>query len=158
MGDAARVILVDDETGDPAGPFATARAGRLVQIRVRRLADVAEVERLDDVVGSALRDAGPGASICADYRRASPLTPAVARAWSKVMRGTNDAVARSALLIDPRNMLFNLQIERIVHCSANPARRIFADVAALADWMGGVLEAPERAAVGAFLAESLTPP
>jgi hypothetical protein len=158
MGEAARVMRGDDEDGDAAGPFATARAGRLVQIRVRRLADVAQVERLDDVVGSALRDAGPGASICADYRRVLPLTPAVARAWSKAMRGTNGAVARSALLIDPRNLLFNLQIERIVRCSANPARRIFPDAAGLADWMAGVLEASERAAVGAFFSESFTPP
>jgi hypothetical protein len=158
MGDAARVMLVDDEDRDAAGSFAAARAGRLVQIRVRRIADVAEVERLDDVVGCALRDAGPGASICADYRRALPLAPAVARAWSKVMRGTNGAVARSALLIDPHNMLFNLQIERIVRCSANPARRIFPDVAGLSDWMAGVLEEPERAAVGAFFSGSFTPP
>jgi hypothetical protein len=74
------------------------------------------------------------------------------------MRGTNSALARSALLIDPHNILFNLQIERIVRCSANPARRIFPDVAGLADWMAGVLEASERAAVGAFFSESFTRP
>lgn len=158
MGEAARAMRVGEDDGEAAGAFQTVRAGRLVQIRVRRLADLADVERLDDAVGSALRAAGPGASICADYRSTLPLSPAVAKAWVNVMRGTNGALARSAVLIDPRNTLFNLQIERIVRCTANPARRIFQDIARLGEWMAGVLEEPERAAVGTFLLESLTPP
>src|SRR5580658_11060747 len=157
MGGAARAMRFGEDGGDAAA-FQTVRAGRVIQIRVRRLADVTGVERLGDAVGSALRDAGPGASICADYRSTLPLSPAVAKAWAKVMRDTNAALARSAVLIDPRNALFNLQMERIVRCTANPARRIFQDVARLGDWMAGVLEESERAAVGAFLLESLTPP
>jgi hypothetical protein len=49
-------------------------------------------------------------------------------------------------------------MERIVRCTANPARRIFQDVTRLGDWLAGVLEESERTAVGAFLLESLTPP
>ncbi len=158
MGEAARAMRVGEDESDAAAAFETARAGRVIQIRVRRLADLTDVERLDDAVGSALRDAGPGASICADYRSTLPLSPAVAKAWAKVMRETNGALAQSAVLIDPRNTLFNLQMERIVRCTANPARRIFQDVARLGDWMAGVLEEPERAAVGAFLLEPLTRP
>src|SRR5579862_3217090 len=148
MGEAARGMRMGEDEGDAAAAFQAVRAGRVIQIRVRRLADVTDVERLGDAVGAALRDAGPGASICADYRSTLPLSPAVAKTWAKVMRGTNGVLARSAVLIDPRNTLFNLQMERIVRCSANPARRIFQDVDRLGDWMAGVLEESEQAAVG----------
>jgi hypothetical protein len=157
MGDGARALRVGEAEGDAIASFKTMRAGRVVQIRVRRLTDLTDVERLDEAVGTALRDAGPGASICADYRGTPPVSPAIAKAWANVMRGTNGAVTRSALLIDPRNTLFNLQMDRIVRCTANPARRIFLDVARLGDWMAGVLEESERAAVGAFLFASFTP-
>src|SRR5271154_4814466 len=157
MGDGAGALRVGEDEDDANASFETLRAGRVVQIRVRRLTDLTDVERLDDAVGTALRNAGPGASICADYRSTPPVSPAVAKAWAKVMRGTNGALTRSALLIDPHNTLFNLQIDRIVRCTANPARRIFLDVARLGDWMAGVLEESERAAIGAFLFESFTP-
>lgn len=153
MGDGALALRVGQHKDDTSAAFETVRAGRLVQIRVRRLPGLTDVERLDQAVGSALRDAGPRASICADYRSTLPLSPTVAKAWVRVMRGTNGALARSALLTDPRNTLFNLQMERIVRCTANPARRIFLDVARLGDWMAGVLEESERAAVGAFFFE-----
>jgi hypothetical protein len=151
MGDGALALRVGQDEGDASASFETVRAGRVVQIRVRRLTDLTDVERLDQAVGSALREAGPGASICADYRSTLPLSPAVAKAWARVMRGTNGALVRSALLTDPHNTLFNLQMERIVRCTANPARRIFVDVARLNDWMAGALEESEGAAVGAFL-------
>jgi len=136
-----------------AGPFVLIRTGRVVQLRVERLMDVADVEQLDAAVTSAIREAGPGASICADYRAASPLPPDVARAWSKAMRNTNGALARSALLVDPRNALFNLQLERVVKCAGNPARRLFSDLAELRDWIAGVLGDRERDSIGAFLLE-----
>ncbi len=159
MGDATVGLRVeDDEESDGQPSFATVRSGRVIQIRDRRLEEVTDVARLEDAVGTALRDAGPGATICADYRGTLPLSPAVAKAWSKAMRQTNGSLARSALLLDPRNTLFNLQIERIVHCSANPSRRTFLDVARLRDWVAGVLEEWEREAVGAFLGPSLTRP
>jgi hypothetical protein len=151
MGDVARVMRVVGDESDEGASFAIARSGRVIQIRVRRLTGLEDVERLDDAVVSALRDAGPGASICSDYRTTSPLPPQVVKAWSRIMRGTNGALSRSALLIDPRNTLFNLQMDRIVRCAANPDRRIFPDVAKLGDWLAGVLAESERAAVGAFL-------
>jgi hypothetical protein len=151
MGDGALALLIEENDDGANASFETMRAGRVVQIRVRRLTDLTDMDRLDQAVGSALRDAGPGASICADYRSTLPLSPAVAKAWARVMRGTNGALAQSALLMDPRTTLFNLQMDRIVRCTANPARRIVLDVARLRDWMAGVLEESERAAVGAFL-------
>ncbi len=125
MGDGA-LALRAEESGDEAdAPFETVRAGRVVQIRVRRLTDLTDVERLDEAVGAALRDAAPGASICADYRNTLPLSPAIAKAWARVMREANGALARSAVLIDPRNTLFNLQMERIVRCTASEPRTAY---------------------------------
>jgi hypothetical protein len=158
MGEGARIAHIREMEDEACPSFEAVRSGRVIQLRVRRLLDLEDVERLGDAVVCAIRDAGPGASICADYRRTSPLPPAVAKAWSSVMRATNSALARSALLIEPGNTLFNLQMERIVRCSVNPARRIFSDVVKLGDWMAAVLEESERAAVGSFLLGSITRP
>jgi hypothetical protein len=135
----------------PAPAFARARQGRLVEVRVGRLADLAEVDSLNASVFAAVHSAGPGAVICADYRLASPVSPHVAHAWSRAMRVANRAIGRSALLLDPSNTIFNLQVERIVRCAGNPARRLFADVAELQDWVDGDLTEPEREALLAFL-------
>jgi hypothetical protein len=135
------------------GSFAAIRTGRVIQLRVRRLAEVADVDRLTAAVASAIDEAGPGASICADFRGASPLPPEVAKAWSRAMRKMNGSLVRSALLLDPANALFNLQLERVVKCAGNPARRLFPNMADLQQWIAGALEGWERDAVGAFLSE-----
>jgi hypothetical protein len=127
------------------------RVGRVIEVRLGRLADLADVESLNADVSAAVRRAGPGAVICADYRAASPVSGGVASAWSDAMRRTNRAIARSAVLVDPSNAMFNLQMERIVRCAVNPARRLFADMEDLRDWMDGDLTEPEREALAAFL-------
>ena len=137
----------------PAAAFARARLGRIVEVRVRRLTDPADVDSLNASVFAAMRNAGPAAVICADYRGASPLSRDVAQAWSRAMRIANRGIARSALLLDPSNALFNLQIERVVHCAGNPTRRLFADVKELQDWVGIDLTRPEREAVQSFLSD-----
>jgi hypothetical protein len=144
-------VIATGARGSAPAPFAVLRTGRLIQLRVRRLVDVADVGLLEAAVASALQQAGPAATICADYRAASPLPPEVTKAWARAMRNTNGALARSALLIDPGNSLFNLQIERIVKCSANPARRVFPERGEMQRWIAVVLEDREREAVGAFL-------
>jgi len=67
------------------------------------------------------------------------------------MRKANGSIARSAILVDPSNTMFNLQIERVVHCAGNPTRRLFADLEGLHNWLDGDLTEPEREALQAFL-------
>jgi hypothetical protein len=142
----------------PTTAFARVRLGRIVEVRVRRLADPSDVDLLNASVFAAMRNAGPGAVICADYRGASPLSRDVAQAWSRAMRIANRGIARSALLLDPSNALFNLQIERVVHCAGNPTRRLFADVNEFQDWVGKDLTLAEREAVLVFLSDDAEPP
>lgn len=132
--------------------FARSGVGRIVEVRVRRLAEMAEVESLNAGVLAAVHIAGPGAVICADYRRVSPLQHGIADAWSRAMRKANRSIARSAILVDPTNTMFNLQLERIVRCAGNPRRRFFADLEELHLWLDGDLMEPERQALQAFLA------
>jgi hypothetical protein len=143
-------IAGENACGASEPSSARARVGRVVEVRVRRLGDVADVESLNSRVFAAMRRAGIGAMICADFRGASPLSREVADAWSRAMREANRSIARSALLIDPANVTFNLQIERIVRCAGNPERRVFADVVDLREWVEGDLTEREREAVRAF--------
>lgn len=123
-------------------------AGRVVEVRVRRLADRSEVEALNAEVYASIRRAGPGAVICADHRSVGPLSRQVADAWARGMRGANGGIVRGGLLLDPANTMYNLQVERVVRCAGNSARRLFMDIGALRDWVGEALTEPERKALG----------
>jgi hypothetical protein len=133
--------------------FARLRAGRLVGIRARRLADLGDVERLNAEVFAAIDRAGPGAIVCADHRLASPFTRDVADAWARAMRGANRDIGRSAILLDPANVTYNLQIERIVRCACNSSRRLFSSGSELRAWMDGVMTEHERSDLPLFLSE-----
>jgi hypothetical protein len=127
--------------------FAHIRAGRIVEIHIRRLACLGDIEALNAEVFTAVRRVGSGAVICSDCRFAFPLLYEVADVWSRGMRGANRGVVRSGLLIDPANTMFNLQAERVVRCAGNPARRLFAKVDDLRDWVGEALPESERGAL-----------
>jgi hypothetical protein len=139
--------MTDD--GNPAGgrSFALIRGTRIVEVHVRRLADLEEVAALKVQVGAAIRRAGSGAVICADHRFGSPLSSEVADAWSCVMRKNDGHVVRRGLLLDPSNAMYNLQLERVVRCAGNDSRRFFTGIDELRDWVGEVLSASERGAL-----------
>lgn len=154
MGGSQVVQEVNGEHPRPrcAPSFARVRANRVVEVHVRRLATVADVESLHAQVAAAVRRAGPGTVICADHRFASPLSREVADAWSRNMRANNRTLLRGALLLDPANAMYNLQIERVVHCAGHPARRLFEDVKELRDWVSHALTEPERDALPGLFA------
>jgi hypothetical protein len=127
------------------------RVGRLIEVRIGQLAALPDVESLNAAVRAAVGGAGQGAVICADYRRTKPFTGEVAGAWSQAMRRTNASIVRSAVLLTPSNSMFNLQVERVVHCAANEHRRLFKDADELRRWLDGVLAEEERAALREFL-------
>jgi hypothetical protein len=127
------------------------RGSRLVAVRVRKLEDVNAVESLGAGFFAAVCQAAPGAVIYADYRRTSPLSSLVATAWSRDMRRANHAVARSGMLLDPANAVFNLQLARVVHCAGSPARRLFTDARELYAWLAPTLTEQERAVLEGLL-------
>jgi hypothetical protein len=128
----------------PLSSYASVRGERLVEVRVRRLETVAAVASLSAGVLAALRCVDSGAVLWADHRRASPISAQVAGAWSRDMRHANRAIARSAILLDPSNEMFNLQILRVVQCAGNPARRLFTDPLELVAWLGDCLSTDDR--------------
>ena len=134
-----------------AGSFAEVCVGRLVEVHVIRLGSLLDVESLNSAVLDAVRRVGPQAVVFADCRMATPLAGEVANAWSQAMRQTNGAIARSAMLLDPSNTMFNLQVERIVQCAGNDKRRLFKDPDELRDWLNATLTETERAALGRLL-------
>jgi hypothetical protein len=141
-----RGVAPDDLAGEQRS-FARVRAGRIVEVHVRRLADRSDVELLRAQVKATLRLAGPEPVICADHRLASLQSWDAADTWSKAMRGSGLGVVRSGLLLDPANAMYNLQIERVVQRAGNPVLRLFADFDELREWVGEVLAEHEREAL-----------
>jgi hypothetical protein len=134
--------------------FARVRVGRLVEVRPGRLACLADIESLNAAVVGAVRSTGAfasGAVVCADYRSASPLPSDLADPWSRAMRGVNRSLSRSAILLNPANVTFNLQIQRVVHCAGCNDRRVFTDRQELQEWLDGRLSEAERVALRLFL-------
>jgi hypothetical protein len=129
------------------GSFARVLVGRLVEVRVYRLADIHDVERLNAEAHAAIRRAGPGAVVYGDHRDASPLARDVADVWARGMREANRNISRSAILLDPDNTTFNLQLERVVRCAGYPARLIFSAPAELQARMETYLSGQERDAL-----------
>ena len=54
--------------------------------------------------------------------------------------------------LDPRNVMFNLQVARVVRCAGHDARRLFTDPLEMGDWLGDLLTDAERAALRGLLA------
>ncbi len=116
------------------------------------MTSVADIGAFTAQVLAATRQTGGRALLCADYRRASPLMPEAAGPWSHAMREANKYIIRSAVLVDPRNTMFNLQIARVVRCAGHAGRRrIFEDVAELRGWLGDAATEAERQSIDAFL-------
>jgi hypothetical protein len=126
-----------------ARAFARTWPGRIVEVHVERLATVADVASLHAQVMEAIRHTGNEAVICADHRLASPLSTEVADAWSRAMRRRTGRPTRGAILLDPLNTVYNLQLERVVQCAGIPVR-LFADTRGFLDWVGEALTPSER--------------
>jgi hypothetical protein len=137
----------------PARRFAQVRVGRLIEVQSPRgLTSLADVNAFTADVLAATRQTGGRALLCADYRRGSPLMPEAADPWSHAMREANEYLIRSAVLVDPDNTMFNLQMGRVVRCAGHAGRRrIFTNVAELRDWMSDAATDAELHAVDALL-------
>jgi hypothetical protein len=127
--------------------FVRLREGRLIELRICRLASVVQVESLQADIVAAVNQAGADAIVCADYRASMPMLPEVASAWSRAMRHNNARIVRGGLLLDPANEMFNLQMERVVRCAANPNRRMFTSFEELRDWVSAACQETERRAL-----------
>jgi hypothetical protein len=129
----------------PSGVHFTVRScvGRLLEVYVRQLRgpdDLAELSR--SIAGAAQGCASP-CVIFGDHRRTRVIPPDVTDAWSRCMRTWKYNVAMSAILLDPENEPYNLQLERIVRCACNEARQVFYAPEDLREWIAPELTLKE---------------
>ena len=89
--------------------------------------------------------------VCADWRQANILAPAVAERLTGLLQRGNPHVERSAILLAREHATFNLQVERLVREAKNPARRTFRDTESMVTFLGEVLTPAETAHARAFL-------
>jgi hypothetical protein len=125
--------------------------GRLIEVRIFHLSALETISRLSHRI---VTEAGARPSvILGDYRRTRPFSQSVGDAWSRAMRGFNDNVAWSAILLARSNDTFNLQVERVVRCAGNPGRRLFYDERELRDWVAQRATAAELSRVDQIVCE-----
>jgi hypothetical protein len=137
-GASAAVRPLDDgfDRGE-RGPAFTVNlcVGRLLEVRIFYLSGPDTLSRLSQRMVTFAKAGAAPAVIFGDYTLASPFSQMVGDAWSRAMRGFNESVAWSALLLARSNETFNLQIERVVRCAGNPGRRLFYDGPELREWV-----------------------
>jgi hypothetical protein len=150
-GEGARSHSAIPDVAGEGRPCAVTRIGRLIEVKIGTLRTPEDVVAMSRQILAALERAGHDAVICADHRSASPLPCEVADVWARRMRGGNGKRALSALLVDPSNSTYNLQIARVIQCALSPTRRIFTDAAELLDWVGPIVTDAERRELRTFL-------
>jgi hypothetical protein len=126
--------------------------GRLIELRLFDVSLTDEVTAMNAALMSAAAPLGARAIILADCRQAGPFPHEVGDAWSRAMRRFNGNVVRSAILLEPSNETFNLQIARVVRCAGLPARRWFHDPDELRAFLADVLTECELARLDEVLA------
>jgi hypothetical protein len=131
----------------------TVGVGRLIEARLTSLADVDEVGRFERAMGEGFASVGGRSVVCADWRQANILPPAVADRLTALLQRGNPHVERSAILLAREHATFNLQVERLVREAQNPARKTFRETASLVEYLSAALTPSERARVAEFLAE-----
>lgn len=127
-------------------------AGRLVEVRIQRIADLEEVKHFWLRIEQAFLQVGPGLVVlCTDLKQAEIFSPLVADELLIRMRGDNSILDRNGFLLSS-SATINLQIERMVRQAQSFSRKCFRNPEDLRRWLGEVLNSDERAALKRFLA------
>jgi hypothetical protein len=137
----------------PAEFVVACRVGRLIEGRLVWLNETGDVERFQKAMLQAFAQAGRGAVICADWRRAMTFSPQVGDAMLDLLRRGNRELARSGVLLSKTDATFGLQVERLFREAKNPNRRSFRVAEPMLTWLGEVLTPDERHRASTFLAE-----
>jgi hypothetical protein len=127
------------------------RVGRLVEVRVRDITTLAEVEAFIARIFAVLGPTTDRVVFCVDAVGMNVLDGEGSDRFLAAFRRDNPRFIRSAILLTTSRATFGLQVSRMVREAGNPARRTFHDRSALTAWLGEVLDAPEQARLEAFL-------
>ena len=126
--------------------------GRLIEARLQTLESVEQVGQFETLMREAFaKTGGKKAVICADWRQANVLRPDVADRLIGLFTRGNPFLERSAVLLAREHATFNLQVERLVRESNNPARRTFRATGPLEIWLDEILDPAERTRLRDFL-------
>lgn len=138
----------------PTSAFAL-HVGKLLEIRI-----TSSIRQPQDIVelGNQFRKAAAKTEgnvvIVADYRHALLLSPERAEDFRALMASLGGRISRSAIVLDKDKATFNLQLQRVVLRAGSSARKMFFDVSEAKAFLAPALDAPERARLDAFFAES----
>jgi hypothetical protein len=110
-----------------------------------------QVGQIQMAMAKTLERVGSRAIICADWRNIDVFAPEIAERVIAMLTVTNPRLACSAILLEPRNATFNLQVERVIRDAASPVRKSFRDQEKLLAWFAGFSEPAELESAREFL-------
>jgi hypothetical protein len=145
------------DTLNPVSPNAFAnftvehRVGRLVQTRVTALTDLRDMCNMQAALHSVLSGVVGQAVICTDWTQLRVLSPGIAESVCQMLTTTNNKVLRGAILLDPEQATFNLQVDRVIREAGSLSRRTFRDTVKMVNWLAEVTTPEEVACAREFL-------
>jgi hypothetical protein len=136
---------------------AVIRVGRLLEIRALGYRSKADVAVLFKAIGSQLQSVPAGTQVVTvtDWRYCPIMSEDAAEQILASMSKNNPRVLRSGALASQDAPIAVLQFLRLVRQSKHESRRLFFSEAALASWLGEVLNDAEKARLVEFLGETV---
>lgn len=125
--------------------------GRLLEVRIRSLPDLAEVQRFWQrfaQIGARMQTSQ--IVICTDVHSILVLPPEVADAMVAGMQRDNPRLLRNGVLLGGSAIVL-LQVERLLREANSQARKSFREPDSLIRWLDEVLTQPEQQALRRFL-------
>jgi hypothetical protein len=128
--------------------------GRVVEARVWGLDSVAVADRYSAAIGrvAATMPLGTTGVLVADHRFAPIYPQPVTDGLLALFRQMNTRLQRIAIVVNPRQATFYMQLRRIVREAGNEARRVFREIDGALQHLAPVLTPQELARVRVFLA------
>ncbi len=129
------------------------RVGRLYEHRLGTLQAEGELTGLAKRGKEVMQASVDRVVVCADYRRVKFMKAELVNQFIAFLANVNPHIERSAIWVDPKNAIFNVQVMRIVREANNPHRKVFEDPNALRTFLAELLNPEERTRLAVFMAE-----
>ena len=127
--------------------------GRLMEVRLYCLSASDIEEFVPAITKARLQAISDGVVAIVDMRPTAAITPEFVDRATQLMQRWNLGVVRVAILLPTKAPSAAAQIGGMLRAANNPNRRLFADAADAAGWLGEVLTASERKRLTEFIGE-----
>jgi hypothetical protein len=129
------------------------QVGRLLEVRAVLPIKLEEIPSITKSMKDIFERTTDQVVAILDARTYGVEPPEAAEHFVGSLKRDNPRIERSAFLVEPRQALLGLQLERVIREAQNPRRRLFRSVGDAVAYLEPVLTREERARLDAFLEE-----